>query len=242
MKVVAIIQARMGSTRLPGKVLLDLSGKTVLARVIERLRRAKSVDELLVATTDRPEDDAIVEACNRLSVASFRGQENDVLDRYHQAALSVDADVIVRITSDCPLIDPELVDQTVRTFTSEAADYASNCLDRRYPRGLDTEVIRAQALARAWREARQPYEREHVTPYLPEHSAQFKLASLIADADYSHHRWTVDTPEDLELVRAIYQRLGPGEFLWRDVLTLLDREPVLVELNRGVPQKVLHTG
>jgi len=242
LKVVAIIQARMGSTRLPGKVLLDLSGKTVLARVVERLRGARSVDDLLVATTDQPEDDAIVEACNRLSVASFRGQENDVLDRYHQAALSAHADVIVRITSDCPLIDPEVVDQTIHKLTSEAADYASNCLDRRYPRGLDTEVIGAQALARAWREAAKPYQREHVTPYIYEDPAQFRLASLIADADYSHHRWTVDTPEDLQLVRAIYQRLGPGDFLWRDVLALLDREPALVELNRGVPQKALHTG
>jgi spore coat polysaccharide biosynthesis protein SpsF len=241
LKVIAIIQARMGSTRLPGKVLKDLEGETMLARVVERLRRARAIDELLIATTDRPADDAIVAECRRLSVPVSRGDQNDVLDRYYRAAQLVKADVIVRITSDCPLIDPGITDKTVSAFLEALPDYASNTLARTYPRGLDTEVMSLAALARAWQQARKPYEREHVTPYLYEHPSEFKLLSVTGDADHSTHRWTVDTTEDLEFVRAVYARFTANpEFLWRDVLDLLDREPELVELNRSVMQKPLH--
>ena len=243
MKVVAIVQARVGSTRLPGKVLLDLAGKSVLTRVLERLRRAETIDELLVATTDRLADNAIVEECQRHGVAVFRGQEDDVLDRYQRAAESCAAGVVVRITSDCPLIDSEVTDETVRKFLAVRPDYASNCLQRTYPRGLDTEVMAARALQQAWSEADQPYQRAHVTPYIYEHPEKFKLVSVTAEKDYSQHRWTVDTPEDLQLVRAIYQRLGwEGDFRWRDVLALLEARPELAELNRSVAQKALHLG
>ena len=191
----------MGSMRLPGKVLKDLEGETVLARVVNRLRRSQLINEVLVATTDRPADDVIVKECRSLSVLVSRGDENDVLDRYFRAAQLAKAEVVVRITSDCPLIDPEITDKTIAAFLEHAPDYASNALVRTYPRGLDTEVVSVSALGRAWQGARKRYEREHVTPYIYEHPAEFKLLSVTGDADYSGHRWTVDTPEDLEFVR-----------------------------------------
>lgn len=239
MKIVAIIQARMGSTRLPGKVLKDLEGETVLARVVNRLRRTQLITELLVATTDRPADDAIVDECGMCSVPVFRGDQDDVLDRYFQAAQLAKANVVVRITADCPLIDPEITDKTIAAFLEMRPDYASNALELTYPRGLDTEVMTFAALGRAWREARKPYEREHVTPYIYEHPTEFKLLSVTDDADHSGQRWTVDTAEDLELVRTIYARL-PGTFVWRDVIALLEREPALMDLNRSIVQKALH--
>ena len=243
MKVVAIIQARMGSTRLPGKVLLDLAGESMLARVVNRVRRARLINELLVATTDRAADDAIVTECRKWSVPVSRGDQDDVLDRYFRAAQLAKAEVVVRITSDCPLIDPEIADKTVGAFLEARPDYASNRIVQTYPRGLDTEVMTFDALARVWQAARKPYERTHVTPYIYEHPAEFRILSVTGDADYSNHRWTIDTPEDLEFVRAIYARLtDKPEFLWRDVLEVLDREPELMELNRFVMQKALHEG
>ncbi len=241
MKVVAIVQARMGSTRLPGKVLKDLAGETMLARVVGRLRHADRINELLVATTDRPEDDAIVDECRKLSVLVSRGDQDDVLDRYFKAAQFASADVVVRITADCPLIDPEITDTTIARFIDEVPDYASNTMVRTYPRGLDTEVMSFSALSKAWQKAQKSYEREHVTPYLLEHPSEFRLVSVVGDRDYSTHRWTVDTPEDLLFVRTVYERLkAKGMFSWRAVLALLDRESELSELNRDVVQKVIH--
>lgn len=241
MKVVAIVQARMGSTRLPGKVLKDLAGETMLARVVGRLRHANQVNEVLVATTGHPDDDAIVDECHRLSVVVSRGDQDDVLDRYFKAAQFAGADVVVRITSDCPLIDPEITDKTIQSFLDIGPDYAANTIVRTYPRGLDTEVISINALARAWQEARHAYEREHVTPYIIEHPDMFKLLSVTGDRDYSAHRWTVDTPDDLEFVRAVYDRLrSEGMFSWREVLDLLNREPELLDLNGHVMQRPLH--
>ena len=241
MKVVAVVQARMGSTRLPGKVLKDLGGETVLARVVNRLRQTRLISELLVATTDQPADDAVVAECRRYSVAVFRGDQEDVLDRYFRAAQQAKADIVVRITADCPLIDPEITDKTIAAFLETRPDYASNALVLTYPRGLDTEVMTFAALERAWREARKLYEREHVTPYIYEHPTEFKLLSVTDDVDHSDHRWTVDTAEDLDLVRAIYARL-PNTSRWRDVLALLEREPALMALNRSIKQKALHEG
>jgi len=211
--------------------------------VVERLHRIPAIGEILVATTDSHRDDAIVEQCRSLPVGVFRGQEDDVLDRYHRAAQSVAADVVVRITSDCPLIDPEVSHQAVEKFLAAQPDYVSNCLVRTYPRGLDTEVMSAQALEQAWSLANQAYERAHVTPYIYEHPDKFRLISVTGERDFSHHRWTVDTPEDLRLIRAVYDRLGGrDDFLWRDVLDLLDCNPELVELNRFVMQKELREG
>jgi spore coat polysaccharide biosynthesis protein SpsF len=241
-KVVAIIQARMGSTRLPGKVLAEIHGHPMLWHVVQRTRAAKTLDEVIVATTTQPADDAIVAFCREHSVSCFRGSENDVLDRYYRAALQQNADAVVRITSDCPLIDPEIIDKTVRAFLLERPDYASNGLVRTYPRGLDTEIMTFQALELAWREARQPYEHSHVTPYLYETPGKFRVLSVTADQDYSACRWTVDTPEDLEFVRAVYARFASENFLWSDILKLLEREPELAEINRSITQKALHAG
>ena len=241
MRVVAIVQARMGSTRLPGKVLKDIAGESMMARVIERLHRSNRIDEVLVATTDESADDAIVDECRKVSVRVSRGSQDDVLDRYVKAAELASADVVVRITSDCPLIDPEITDKTIARFLDELPDYASNTIVRTYPRGLDTEVMSSSALTRAWREAQKPYEREHVTPYLIEHPSDFRLVSVMGDRDYSAHRWTVDTPEDFLFAESVYERLkAKSVFFWRDVLDLIEREPELAELNSGVAQKLTH--
>jgi spore coat polysaccharide biosynthesis protein SpsF len=243
MKVVAIVQARMASTRLPGKVLLDLAGRTMLARVVRRVRRAAGIDEVVVATTGALGDEGIVEECRRLKVACFRGSEPDVLDRYYGAAAAHQAGVVVRITADCPLIDPGETGRVIRAFVGGQPDYASNILHRTYPRGLDTEVISAATLARAWREAGEPYQRTHVTPYIYQHPQRFRLLSVTGEEDLSVHRWTVDSPDDLELVRAIYLRMsGEDTFSWRDLLRLLEDQPWLGELNRHVRQKQLVEG
>lgn len=243
MRTLALVQARMGSTRLPEKVLQDIGGKTMLARVLERAQRSRLLDGVAVATTTESEDDAIVEECRRLGVPVSRGSAEDVLDRYRHAAETFEADPVVRITSDCPLLDPEVLDDIVALFRTERPDYASNVTARSFPQGLDVEVFRRSALETAAREATKPYERAHVTPFIYQHPDRFQLALLRADADYSGQRWTVDTAEDLAFVRAIYARLGAGgRFGWRAVLDLLAREPQLADLNRHVRQKALEEG
>ena len=243
MQVVAIIQARMGSTRLPGKVMELIAGETMLVRVVKRTRRASLIDSVVVATTMGRMDEPIVEECKKLNAPVFRGSEDDVLDRYYRAALACHAANVVRITSDCPLIDPEEIDKVVREFLDCKSDYASNCLERTYPRGLDTEVMTIEALGRAWQEAREHYQRAHVTPYIYENPRLFKLCSVKTHGNYSKHRWTVDTPEDLTFIRAIYQRLDQRvDSSWKEILSVLSKEPQLVELNRNIHQKAMEEG
>jgi spore coat polysaccharide biosynthesis protein SpsF len=242
LKVVAIVQARMGSTRLPGKVLADIHGRPMLWHVLQRTRAVTSVDDVVVATTIEPADKLVVDFCSEYGVVCFRGSENDVLDRYYQAARHVEAQAVVRITSDCPLIDPGIVDKTLRLFLTEEPDYASNCVRRTYPRGLDTEVMSFRALELAWREAREPYQRAHVTPYIYENPARFRILSVTGDQDHSSYRWTVDTPEDLELIRHLYAHFQGEKFLWTDALNLMECEPQLSGINRSVTQKSLHEG
>lgn len=238
MRTVAIVQARMGSSRLPGKVLADLQGKTVLSRVVDRLRRAALLQQIVIATSAAERDDAIVAECKRIHVDCSRGSEDDVLDRYHRCAEAHAAAAVVRITADCPLIDPEIVDAVIRKFLEYPCDYAS---DDFYPRGLDVEVFTMAALTRAWREARRSYEREHVTPYIYEHPELFRLVSIRAKADYSRYRWTLDTVEDLEFLRTVYARLrNQDDFSWRDVLQLMQLEPLLAQINEHVVQKAIH--
>ena len=230
----------MGSSRLPGKVLLDLGGKTVLSRVVSRLRRARLINDIWVATTDLRQDDVIVAHCHRLGVNCFRGSEQDVLDRYYHCAKNCSATCVVRITSDCPVIDPELVDDAVERFCAGVYDYASNGLVPTYPRGLDVEIFTMSALHRAWQDAKGPHQREHVTPFFYEYPEVFRLLSLTADQDYSQYRWTLDTAEDLALLRQIYFRFDNQEnFGWRDVLDLMKREPQLAHLNGHVMQKAV---
>lgn len=241
--VVAIIQARMGSTRLPGKALIDIGGMSMLARVVRRVQRARTIAGVVVATTVGAADDAIVAECARLGVPTTRGSEDDVLDRYYQAAVAHQAQVIVRITSDCPLIDPDVIDLVVQAFQQAAPDYASNTLERRYPRGLDLEVFSFAALEQAWREAAEPYQRAHVTPFLYQHPERFRMLAVSGADDHSAHRWTVDTPEDLAFVRAVYARLGDADaFSWRAVLDLIEREPALAAINAHIEQKELRQG
>jgi spore coat polysaccharide biosynthesis protein SpsF len=242
MTVGAIVQARMGSTRLPGKALLDIEGTSMLARVIDRTRRARSIDRVIVATTTKPQDDPLAAHARELAVEVFRGDEEDVLDRYYQAASHHALDVVVRITSDCPLLDPELVDQVVRPLLdrSSAVDYSANTLRRTYPRGLDVEAVPFATLARAWREAQSAHERAHVFPYVYEHPDQFSLAGISDAVDRSDMRWTVDTEEDLLFVREVCRALGARDFTWVDVLHLIETRPQLLGINSRVRQKSAH--
>ncbi len=237
-RTVLIIQARMGSTRLPGKVLKEIGGKTMLERTVERAKRATLVTEVAVATSTLPQDDAIEELCKTLKVACVRGSESDVLDRYLKAAKKLRADVIVRVTSDCPLIDPEIIDKLVSTFEKKKSDYGSNFLTRHYPRGLDAEIFTTAALEKAGKEAKKNYEREHVTPYLFEHPKLFKHVSVTCAENLSMNRWTVDTEKDLRFVRTVYDKLGKeGDFGWKEILELLKKEPAIAAINRSIQQK-----
>lgn len=234
MKVVAIIQARMGSTRLPGKVLQDIGGRTMLDRVVSRTRRATTADGVLVATTREGRDDAIVQEAVRLGVPVFRGDEEDVLGRYYEAARSVQADVILRITADCPLIDPEIIDRVVRALLEAhpTADFAANTLARTFPKGLDVEVATFQSLERVYRQALSPEDRAHVFPFIYRNRDQFRSISITDAVDRSWMRWTVDTADDLAFVRAIYAQFeGRDDISWHQVLECLSQHPQLLSVN-----------
>jgi spore coat polysaccharide biosynthesis protein SpsF len=239
-KTVAITQARMGSTRLPGKVLLDLAGAPMLKRHVDRVRRSHTLDGVVVATTIRPADDAIVELCRQEGWLFFRGSEDDVLDRYYQAARAYRAEVVVRVTSDCPLIDPEIIDAVVNTLVRQrpSADYCNNDGPRRtFPRGLDTEAMSFAALARAWQEDRDRCWREHVSTFIRRRPDLFRSCYVTNDEDLSHMRWTVDTLEDLTFVRRIYGHFGHDRFSWREVVAALEDHPDWAEINSQVVQK-----
>lgn len=252
-RVVAITQARMGSTRLPGKVLLAMAGKPLLHHHLDRLRRARLVDQVVVATTDQPEDGVIADLAQGLGLPVFRGSETDVLDRFHGAATAHGADVVLRVTSDCPLIDPDLIDALLALFLDGWGregrrgrfDHASIDIAH-YPRGLDAEAVTMDALRTAWREAEQPFEREHVTPYIYRHPHRFSLGALArpgADpADgIAGLRWCVDTPRDAHLVRLLLEEVlrHHPHFTWRDCLAVLQRHPDWSAINHDVAQKPL---
>jgi glutamate-1-semialdehyde 2,1-aminomutase/spore coat polysaccharide biosynthesis protein SpsF len=234
--IAAIVQARMGSSRLPGKTLADVAGRPMLARLVERARRIDGVEAVIIATTEQPADDAIVAFATAAGLPVHRGSETDVLDRVHGAAARFGASVVVRITPDCPLLDPAVAGQVVRRFREAAGrlDYVSNTQPPTFPDGQDTEVFSFAALDTAWREARLGSEREHVTPFIWKQPQRFRLANVAHVPDLSHLRWTVDEPADLEFVRAVYRRLGAEQpFGLEDVLELLAREPALLDLNRS---------
>lgn len=240
-RTVAVVQARMGSTRLPAKVMLPLLGEPILTRVMRRAGRTRTLDEVVLATTTLAEDDAIVELAGAEGWPAERGSESDLLDRYLSAARAHEADVVVRITADCPLIDPAVIDATVLAYRAADVDYASNTLEpRTYPRGLDVEVIGRAALERAGREDRDAASREHATPFIYRHPERFRLLHVPADGT-SHHeqRWSVDTAEDYELVRRIYETLGRDDFTWREALAVVEAHPAWASINRHVSQKSL---
>lgn len=232
----------MGSTRLPGKALLDIAGMSMLARVVDRARRARTFDRVIVATGAGAQDDRLEEHARGLAVDVFRGDEDDVLNRYYQAARHYGLDVVVRITSDCPLLDPGLADEVVRPLLDAGSriDYSANTLRRTYPRGLDVQAVPFATLERAWREATSPHERWHVFPYVYEHPDRFVLRGLADPIDRSDMRWTVDTEDDLAFVRAVYGCLGGDDFTWADVVKVLEGNPGLLEINAAVRQKSAH--
>lgn len=242
MTVVAVIQARMGSTRLPGKVLKPIIGKPMLSHVVERTRRAAKVDKVVVATTTLEQDQPIVDLCMKRGWPYFRGSENDLLDRYYRAAVHFGADVIVRITADCPLIDPGVVDKVVGAYLEgrPQLDYVSNSHPHRtYPRGLDASAFSFDALRKAWTEDTNPAWREHATPYIYRHPQVFRLGGVGNAVDYSDMRWTVDTDEDMRFVRLVFAHFGHNRFSWGDVLPVLARHPEWLEINRHIRQKVV---
>lgn len=241
MKVVAIIQARMGSTRLPGKILKKVNNKPILEYQIERLKRATKIDEIVIATTDKMLDDPVIELCNQLDIQYYRGSENDVLSRYYETAKEYCADTIVRLTSDCPIIDPNVVDEVIEVFLINSYDYVSNTLERSYPRGMDTEVFSMKVLEQAHKYAKKQYEREHVTPYIYLNPVKFNLYNIEYKANESVHRWTVDTEEDLFLIRKIIEKLYSSSklFTMEDTLNLLEENSDWKDINAHIEQKKL---
>lgn len=235
-KVVLIIQARVGSTRLPGKVLKDISGKPMLWHVINRVKKAKLINQIILATTNKKEGLPLIEIASEEGIESYAGSEEDVLDRYFQAATKYKADVIVRITADCPLIDPKVMDKAIEHFMKGNFDYVTNTIKYTYPDGLDVEVFSYNALKKAWTEAKFPSEREHVTSYMRKHIEKFKIENVENDENIGHLRWTVDEEKDLEFVREVYKNLyKEGEiFYMEDVLKLLKEKPELVEINKKI--------
>jgi spore coat polysaccharide biosynthesis protein SpsF len=282
--ILAIIQARMSSSRLPGKVLIDIAGKPVLEHMLVRVQKATKLTGVVLATTTDPSDDILEQFCHRRDLPYYRGSLPDVLDRYYQAASQFHADMIVRLTADCPLIDPDLIDLTVMAFHGEpllqhpslssqlpdnhscsdfpfhfAADRLPPPWKRTLPIGLDVEVCSFDALQRAWKKARQRYQREHVMPYLYEDVSfsgssiasgsdwyidqgatprGFRVALLNHSPDYGSLRWTLDTTADLEFISQIYSRFeGQDDFSWQDILVLLEKEPDLASINADVKHK-----
>jgi len=263
---IAIIQARMDSSRLPGKVLLDIGGQPMLGRVVERVRRASTVSQAVVATTIDASDDPVEHFCRENAYPCTRGSAQDVLDRYYQAAQIFEADIVVRVTADCPVIDPDLIDDAVRalfehnvvsvqgsgvndqnpspftSYPSTAFDFVANRLPppwgRTYPIGLDVEACTFSGLETAWKEATLPHQREHVMPFFYDHPERFRIRLLNHAEDVGAYRWTVDTPQDLELLRLIYSRFaGRDDFSWLEVLELFKQEPGLGQINDRVRHK-----
>lgn len=241
MKIVAIIQARMGSTRLPGKVLRQVLEKPLLVYQLERVARAKLIDEMIVATTERRIDDPIVLLCQALGIAYYRGSENDVLNRYFEAASFINAEVVVRLTSDCPLIDPEQIDKVIKSYLLSPHEllYVSNILKRSFPRGMDTEVFSFKALKLANQKAKTKSDREHVTRYMVNNPYTFHLANVTNNKDYSYHRWTVDAIEDFILIKRIIETVYPTQpyFTMEDIIALLEKFPKWQKINAHIEQK-----
>lgn len=239
MRTVVVLQARTGSTRLPGKVLMPLAGAPLLERMLERVHAAATPFETVVATTTLDEDESVRRLCRTLGVRCFSGHPDDLLDRHYRAALDARADVVVKIPTDCPLIDPHVIDRVMQAMLEAApfCDYVSNLHPATYPDGQDVEAMTFDALAVAWREAVRPMEREHTTPFLWERPERFRLGNVIweRNLDYSmSHRWTIDYPEDYAFLAAVYDRLYDARrpaFGIDDVLALLEREPEIAAIN-----------
>ena len=236
MTVVAILQARVSSKRLPGKVLAPILGLPMIERQIERIDNARLIERLIVATSLDPMDDAVAKHVDSIGVECFRGSLHDVLDRCYNAAKWSAATTVVRLTGDCPLADWEIIDSAIQLHKEGEFEYTSNSVVRTFPRGLDVEVMTFDALSEAWREARLPSEREHVTPFLWRQPERYPIGKLVQGRDHSHQRWTVDEPADLEFVRAIYEALYTDNpcFTSQDIMDLLEIRPELIDINAKV--------
>ncbi|MDX9924606.1 MAG: glycosyltransferase family protein [Ignavibacteriaceae bacterium] len=242
MNKVVIVQARLGSTRLPSKVLKDLSGKPVLYHVLERIRNAKLVDNIVIATTDLDSDEPLVEYLRENKINYYRGSSEDVLSRYYETALQYKADIIIRITSDCPLIDPIVIDEIINIYLeNNNYDYVSNTLMRSFPRGLDVELFTFDSLKKSFLKAEQKWEREHVTPYIYTNRDLFNVYNFANKTDQSFFRWTLDTPEDYQLIKEIYDSLyNEGKiFTTEEVISLFRNRPELIDINKHIEQKKL---
>ena len=237
-RAIVVIQARLGSTRLPGKALAEIGGRPMLARVVERARAIPGIAGIVIATTKSSTDEALVDCARREGVACIRGSEADVLDRFCLAARATRADAVVRVTADCPLLDPAVSGLVLAEYLRRrpAVEYVSNVHPPTYPDGLDTEVVAAEALETAARETRRPSDREHVTPHVWGHPERFRAANVAHHEDLSFHRWTVDTETDLAFVRAVWAALGPSapRAGMAEVLRVLAGRPELQELNAGI--------
>ena len=230
MKTIAIVQTRMSSTRLPGKVLKSLSGKVVLDHVVDRLRKSKLIDQVIIATTTDEIDDQLVEWCNKKNVVCFRGDRSDVLSRYYECASKFNADEIIRITSDNPLIDPEIIDKVIMLRRKFDADYAANNIEKSFPHGLDVEVIKYQALAESHKNALKDFEREHVTQYVRYRPKQFKLVNLPSGGDWHNIRLTLDEDADRQLIEVVMRLLG-NDLRFKDLIALFSEIPSLTRMN-----------
>ena len=242
LKVIAIVQARMGSSRLPGKVMKEICGKPMLEWVIQRAQGAACINQLAVAMTTDPADDILENYCREHGIEYYRGSPADVLDRFVQAGRKFHADVIARLTADCPFIDPDLIDQTFGAFTESRVDFAANRLPpphkRTFPIGLDVEIVAMPALEKAWREAIELYQREHVMPYIYQHPELYKMCIIDHPLDFGSYRWTVDTPEDLLFIQAVAEKQSCRmDFGWLEVIDLLKQHPELMKINALVKHK-----
>lgn len=241
MRTAIFIQARMGASRLPGKPLKKVLGKPLLIYLLERLKRVQNSDLISVLTTIHPRDDTIVDASLSQEVQVFRGSEENVLDRFYQAAKKFQANTIVRITADCPLADPSLISSMIDTFNRSNFDYFCNTFQRSYPRGLDVEIFSFKALEEAWRHATEPYEKEHVTPYIYKHPEKFKIGEQTHHEDLSSWRWTVDTQEDFIVVSKLIASLYPRKpcFNFHDLIQVAKNHPEWMAINAHIAQKQL---
>ncbi len=241
-RTVVIVQARFNSTRLPGKVLLDLSGRTVLSRVLERCKAIKAADAVCCAVPDAADSDSVAEEAGRAGVTVFRGSEHDVLARFHGAAQMMNADVVLRVTSDCPLLDPAICSEVIRLRTNTGAAYACNNMPVTWPHGLDCEAVPFEWLGRAFHEAVDSFQREHVMPFIRSHKEAVTANLPSPDPALSSHRWTLDTPRDLGFMRAILKRLPEGEehWNWQAPLAVVEADSTLSALNAGETTPAYH--
>lgn len=234
MDFTAIIQARMNSTRLPGKVLMKINGITTIECLLEQLSHSKLLTNKIIATTTEEVDDQLVKITKSLKVDSFRGNQSDVLDRYYMCAKQFSIKNIVRISGDAPLIDPNLVDRTIQLYLKSNFDYVNNFAKNRFPIGTEVEVFSFSTLERAWQNAAKPSEREHVTSYIYNNSDKFSIGSLEHTRDLSNLHWTIDRKEDLDLVKTIYKNIDRRPILLEDILKLFEEQPELLEINKKI--------